>query len=157
MKGRGLIVVAGLAISIAGIHIWANREATELVLDNACRPDGLTARVRANYQGSRFWRSQVAAIDTEIGFVNNLEASRQEIEVSFDQMSNQNREFIENLDREVPALRPSPSEEAVQELRQQALELEEQADAIEQAEAMSMLLEWLGSCRTTALRRAGGA
>jgi hypothetical protein len=89
--------------------------------------------------------------------VNGEEARRQEIEAGFDQISDQHRDFIENLEREVPALRPFAAEEVAQELRRQALELEEQAAAIERAETRNMLLEWLRTCRTKANHRSGGA
>ena len=100
--------------------------------------EGRLNKARAFLQGKAFWQDQLAEVTTEIRRQENLPKERAELwAIMTEALAQAHRKVAESMQetyREHPHLQPSPAKQAAERMRQEA-------DRIEQAEALLLLTQ----------------
>ncbi len=144
MRGR-ILILGGLlvAVAVAVAALWSPRE---LVVNYACEPEGLLAKLKSVAQGRVFWERQSHYLEREIAWYIAAPERQARIEEKvapdLKRLLSEQRQTMKQLYDQYPDLRPSPTEQVAEQLHAQA-------DAMERAEFHAMLEQM----RTETIRR----
>lgn len=119
----------------------------ELDLDANCEAEGIDSRLKARFQGARFWRSQLWYLDREIADLRALPDQLRAINRTVTETRRQLDDHQKSVYQQNPSTRPSSERAAAEVLRRRADSVE--TAGVERVLDASVLeqLRQLSSCR----------
>lgn len=149
-----LLLLFVILVPLLVVGYWPSGE---LSITHSCEPQGALASFKAHLQGDRFWSSQLRHLDKEVAWTRQLLERRAKAREYNERSARKNNKAMKELYAKYPKLRPSAAETAAKE---EAEELRERADAIEQAalaeKEKRVFMKWLAElekCRPVLVSR----